>query len=219
MSRVMYLAIEAIPHFSPQERKDASFIAGRAAAQHALKQYGIQTEVKKSATGAPIWPKGYSGSITHSENFAAALVSKTSLYESLGIDLEDSNEQATRVFKKIATKSEKDLFEQSTNITKELFPTVIFSAKESFYKALNGLIKTPLRFQDLSLEAKKTNVQFIQAFNFSAIGSNIEYIAINFSSSALLQEAITKFKITLESVIIDQKTIVTITTVQLKNKQ
>src|SRR4051794_10899097 len=61
---------------APKRRRE--FALGRACARAALKGLGHgDAVIGKSANGAPIWPDGIIGSITHTASYAAALVGET----------------------------------------------------------------------------------------------------------------------------------------------
>ena len=70
-------------------KRQAEYLAGRYAARNAFSHLGL--EVKDIATGKhrnPVWPTGFSASITHTDNIAICAASHKYDYEYLGIDLE-----------------------------------------------------------------------------------------------------------------------------------
>src|SRR5689334_7800046 len=57
------------------ERKQADWIAGRAAARLALEQLGAEDPaILRGDAGEPLWPDGFSGSITHCYPWSIAVV-------------------------------------------------------------------------------------------------------------------------------------------------
>ncbi len=72
-------------------------------------------------------------SISHSDKYIALLLSKS--YNYLGIDIEDIGEQVERVQRKFVDNNEEELLVSSNN--KSLALHLLWSAKESLYKALN----------------------------------------------------------------------------------
>src|SRR6266545_1189255 len=69
-------------------RRQAEFLAGRYAAELALANLGITGVVERASNGAPLWPQGVVGSITHGGGLVAAVVGSASHYAGIGIDAE-----------------------------------------------------------------------------------------------------------------------------------
>src|SRR5688500_17157468 len=83
-------------------RRQMQFRAGRYCAMKAMEALDPQFaghHVRRGATGAPVWPLGLAGSITHTDDFASAVVASTATAVSLGIDTERvmSDQQARDV--------------------------------------------------------------------------------------------------------------------------
>lgn len=115
------------------EKRKQDFLAGRLCAKRALSKLGIEVDViAMDSNRAPLWPLGITGSITHTQTWALAAVSKS--LQALGLDAEVlmSKERYEKLEKMIVNTDEKKLIH--SNLT--LFPTLVFSAKESLYKAL-----------------------------------------------------------------------------------
>lgn len=146
---------------STGSKRESEFAAGRHCASLALQQAGyknleeITAEVKNAPTRAPIWPEGFTGSITHTRGFTLAVVAPKAPHSKilgLGVDAERilSEETALRIRDKILTKNEVKLLKPHSGLGLSLGQSVglIFSAKESLYKALNPLTQTFFGFQD-----------------------------------------------------------------------
>src|SRR5919108_5481789 len=72
-------------------KRQVQFLVGRYCAVQALRQLGggsIPEVVGRGSRGAPIWPAGVTGSITHTDSFASAAVAWTHHAGALGIDSE-----------------------------------------------------------------------------------------------------------------------------------
>jgi enterobactin synthetase component D len=120
-------------------KRKAEYLAGRRVALEALRKAGA--EVSDMGIGpmrAPDWPSGYTGSITHSNNVAAAIAVPAGEVEGAGIDLEKvaSPKSVSAIRQVVLSPAEEEAlaplvlrFGQPTAVT------VAFSAKESFYKA------------------------------------------------------------------------------------
>lgn len=91
--------------------------------------------VGKNPDRSPCWPAGFVGSISHSDNWVLAAAAKSSDYQSLGIDSEImvAERLAKDLQPNIGTPSEWKLLDDAGIKLTSAF-TLLFSAKESFYK-------------------------------------------------------------------------------------
>ncbi|MDB6176896.1 4'-phosphopantetheinyl transferase superfamily protein [Paracoccus sp. Z330] len=79
--------LPAIARAVPHRRNE--FAAGRAAARMAMSGLGLELQaIPAGEDRAPIWPAGLTGSITHGEDTALAVVCKSNEFRGLGIDIE-----------------------------------------------------------------------------------------------------------------------------------
>jgi len=131
-------------------KRQAEFLAGRYAALHALKLLGLDTQlhVGIGPNREPLWPTGIVGSISHNNNRAICIVGKRQHVSILGIDIEDTLSpcMADEIRGEIYNFNELDIFSDSM-IPEPLATTIIFSAKESLFKALYPSVKTYFGFQ------------------------------------------------------------------------
>lgn len=133
-----------------QVRKQ-EFIAGRYCAIQAAKKIGLTIESLPSAkTREPVWPKGMTGSISHSKQMAISCISTSDDYLSLGIDAEEmmKPELAAEVATTIASQEELNYL---SSLKSSQGLTVLFSAKEALYKALFPLVRTFIDFKEVKL--------------------------------------------------------------------
>jgi 4'-phosphopantetheinyl transferase EntD len=136
---------------SSQSDYMAMHVAGRTAARRALNEAGYEglAELPANAYGAPDWPAGWVGSITHSKGICAAIVAQQKYFTALGVDIEHFGRMRSRTLTRVATAaelanlSECDLLHHAT---------VLFSLKEAFYKAQHPHYKTTPKFHDLQLK-------------------------------------------------------------------
>jgi enterobactin synthetase component D len=87
---------------------------------------------------APSWPSNVVGSITHSRHLVAAAISDTKLLIGLGIDLEEKDRVKIELAKNILSVQDLKI---APGLSERELLTLIFSAKESLYKALYPLVK------------------------------------------------------------------------------
>lgn len=137
-------------------KRKVQFCFGRYAAKLALMECGFTEpfEIIKHANGSPLWPDGFNGSLTHSDNFAACVVTKDPEVLALGIDAEPfiADKVLPHIKKIVALQQETDLgISLNTTLSKTQFYTLLFSAKESIFKCLNGITGSFIEFKDLAI--------------------------------------------------------------------
>ncbi|MCW2481413.1 hypothetical protein [Candidatus Symbiopectobacterium sp. NZEC135] len=74
---------------SAHPKRQNHYLNGRLAMQRALHVFGRATWVTSKANGSPAMPEGFSGSISHSEQFVAAVVAREQADQYLGVDCEE----------------------------------------------------------------------------------------------------------------------------------
>ena len=112
----------------------ADFLMGRLAAVEALRRLGAEGSVGRSPEGAPVWPEGIAGSLTHHSGVAAAVVGRGADgqgYAGLGIDIcpRLEGDRLRAVVRQCLTEAEREAW------ASEEAATLAFAAKESIYKA------------------------------------------------------------------------------------
>ena len=109
---------------------------------------------QQGANKLPIWPLGHVGCISHSRNLAAAVVASRNDYRSIGIDLEyhlRDDECTTELIRSIQEPVEEERLTSLHALTRGEALTLIFSVKESVFKALYPLVHTFFDFKDVEL--------------------------------------------------------------------
>lgn len=144
-------------------KRKAEYLAGRVCAKHVLATLSIDNfELHSGTDRAPIWPENIIGSITHTQGVAMAMACQHTDVAGIGIDIEQlmSAEQELELQKQILHPDEYPLFRQlAEQLSHPL--TVIFSAKESIFKALYPSVKQFFGFEAAQLIAfNKQQLQF-----------------------------------------------------------
>lgn len=119
-------------------KRKAEFVAGRFVAQRALTALGAtDLAIRIGANRAPVWPESYTGSISHSQKIAISAVANRDYAKSIGLDVESmlGEKIAKNIVDSILVESEKKFLRLSV-YTAPTMVTLIFSAKESLFKAL-----------------------------------------------------------------------------------
>ncbi|MFF0461930.1 4'-phosphopantetheinyl transferase family protein [Streptomyces mexicanus] len=138
----------------PKRRRE--FAAVRACARRAMEKLGVPARpVLPGERGAPRWPEGLTGSMTHCDGYGAAALVRTADLASLGIDAEPHAPLPDGLLQAIA------LPEEARRLARlaELHPTVhwdrlLFSAKESVYKAWFPLTGVWLDFAEADIDLR-----------------------------------------------------------------
>ena len=122
------------------------FLTGRALARTALAQLdGPATTIGVGDQRMPLWPDGFVGSITHSAGLCAVQVGSRNSLRTIGIDIERQGAVSDDIYQQIRTPGERPL-------ANPYAATLVFSAKEAFYKAYYPAARTFLDFTDVALD-------------------------------------------------------------------
>lgn len=142
-----------------REGRRGEFTTGRACARRALAHFGVPpVAIPHCPDRGPQWPAGFVGSITHCRGYRGAAVARRTDVLSIGIDAEPHAPLPQRVAAKIALPSELAwLREQPPGIH---FDTVLFSIKESIYKAWHPLARRWLGFRDALVTISPADATF-----------------------------------------------------------
>ena len=133
------------------KRRDA-FTSGRWLTQQLQHRVtGSAAAVGCGADRAPVWPAGCLGSITHTHDLVAAAVIRDSEARGVGIDLEQRGRVREHLFPRVLTPAERDRMSALAEDARRDLATLVFSAKESVYKALNPLLKRYIGFQEVEV--------------------------------------------------------------------
>ncbi|MFT5047844.1 MAG: phosphopantetheine--protein transferase-like protein [Porticoccaceae bacterium] len=136
---------------SAQLRRN-TFSSGRHCARKLLETLGqVPIVLLRNADGSVAWPEGFTGSVSHTNEWAVAGVAVQGLSEakSIGIDLETVRPIGHTVLKHISTEREREDLGKSTLQTWHV--TALFGLKESVYKCLRPAFGSFIRFHDVEI--------------------------------------------------------------------
>ena len=140
-------------HRGAVQKRAEEFAAGRACARRLLAEFGIvDFPVKVAADRQPLWPEGLVGSITHTSGFCAAVVARKQSLSAVGIDSEVAGSVKAELWRGICTPSEIAWLRSLPAGERSAAATLIFSAKEAFYKCQYPLVGERLNFNDATVE-------------------------------------------------------------------
>ena len=130
------------------------FAAGRLCARRALAEFGIADfPIRVADDRQPIWPESMVGSITHTAGFCAAVVAPRQCAGGLGLDSEVVGDISVELWPGLCVPAELSWIRSLHTSQQPAAITLIFSAKEAFYKCQYPVARERLEFKDVSVEA------------------------------------------------------------------
>lgn len=160
--------IQSQENLTPARR--SQFFFGRLAAKDVLLRLGCLEDhavVVRCLNGAPHWPFGFCGSISHTQSLACAVAARESDYSSIGIDLESADRLSNhpKLVNRIATAVEQSVFLKTPfkqdRTVEPLDIEVLFSAKESVYKCVAPMVKKYFGFKSAKLVSYSNNQRML----------------------------------------------------------
>lgn len=147
--------------------RDRTYTAGRHCARRALARLGAAPgPVLIGDDRAPVWPDGVVGSITHCQGYAAAAVARAAEVAALGIDAEPHAPLPAGVLRRVAGAGD----ELPVSTGQVHWDRVLFSAKESVFKAWWPRTRTWLGFGDARVALDPASGRFRAVILISAPG-------------------------------------------------
>lgn len=131
-----------------------SFIGGRLALHESIARLKVRSHpILPDIDGVPVSPPGLAVSISHKRDLAVGLATCTRHWR-VGVDIEDMAPDRAHIAEKILTESERELVDRLMPDRRWLTILLIFSLKESIYKAIFPYLRRYVGFQELSLEPR-----------------------------------------------------------------
>tara|TARA_E500000178_G_scaffold340337_1_gene382921 strand:+ start:648 stop:1364 length:717 start_codon:yes stop_codon:yes gene_type:complete len=176
--------------------------SGRICAGEVLSKLGTlgQPVLRDPQTREPLWPEGISGAITHSGKWAAAAAGKTSDVSGIGIDLEDLERQVdSRISRHVCIPEEQKWLQECGEDFLEQNLKIIFSAKESIFKAFFPYTRTYLHFHDARILMEQTFFQKSKSDSLSKKEKNskpekFEFVYLLLNDKVISQTGISEGK-------------------------
>jgi 4'-phosphopantetheinyl transferase EntD len=130
------------------EKRRREFTTGRACARAALARLGLPpAPILPGPRGAPIWPAGIVGSITHCAGYRAGAVARSGAIAGLGVDAEPNKPLPAGVLHPIPLAGARARLDGLLASTPAVcWDRLLFSAKESVYKTWFPLTRRRLGF-------------------------------------------------------------------------
>ena len=144
------------------EKRQREFSAGRAAAATALSRLDVLNAVIAIGENRnPLWPLGVVGSITHTAGLAVAVVARQKEISSLGLDLELTEAVKEELWASLFNQTEIAWLSAIPRGQQARWATVIFCAKESFYKLQYPLSGQWVDFHEADVAVSSETGEFL----------------------------------------------------------
>ncbi len=132
------------------DKRKREFATARRLARAALMELGHgEAEILNGPDRAPIWPQGVRGSITHCDRCAVVAVTRAEV-GTVGVDVEHRDELKRDLWKTVFLPHEIHALDAAFDATdRGRMALVLFSAKESLYKAQYPRTTTFMGFHEL----------------------------------------------------------------------
>jgi len=134
-------------------KRQAEYLAGRYTAITALNVIGVNPfDIPIGKHRFPLWPNNIIASITHTHNTALCVAGLTNDFNYIGVDRENwiSKNKTSLIKVSILDKDEEEFLRKIEIDFNKMF-TLIFSAKESLFKALFPTVLTYFNFLDVRI--------------------------------------------------------------------
>jgi 4'-phosphopantetheinyl transferase EntD len=136
------------------QKRRREFVTGRACARRALARLDLPSQaIPPGFKGAPRWPAGIVGSITHCDGYRACAVARATDLATLGVDAEPDQPLPDGVLGAVALPAERDWLRNLQRDTPQVqWDRLLFCIKEAVYKAWFPLAGRWLGFEDAAIE-------------------------------------------------------------------
>ncbi|MGW5234376.1 4'-phosphopantetheinyl transferase family protein [Streptomyces nodosus] len=136
------------------DKRRREFATVRACARQAMEKLGVPARpILPGERGAPSWPDGLIGSMTHCDGYCAAALARAGELVSLGIDAEPHDRLPDGVLDAISLPAERARLRGLARSRPSVhWDRLLFSAKESVYKAWFPLTGRWLDFHEADIE-------------------------------------------------------------------
>jgi 4'-phosphopantetheinyl transferase EntD len=150
----LLLPVEAMYMVRAVPKRVREFAAGRLCARRALAEFGIvDFPVRVADDRQPVWPGSMVGSITHTAGYGAAVVAERRSLAAVGLDSEVVGDVKAELWPRVCVPTESAWIASLPASEQPAAVTLIFSAKEAFYKCQFALVGERLNFHDVRVEA------------------------------------------------------------------
>lgn len=142
-------------------KRRLEFIAGRICARALLSRCGWpEYPIVSNKDRTPVWPSNIVGSISHTDGFCGVALAIKADFSSVGLDIQYIGKMKQDIWKYIATPFELNWIESLPGCKQQKYATLIFSAKECFYKCQYMITKRWFDFHDVIIGISSESQEF-----------------------------------------------------------
>jgi 4'-phosphopantetheinyl transferase EntD len=154
---------------SSVEKRQLEYAAGRQLSRSLLGEIGIRDfPLLNGIDRVPRWPDGILGSITHCNSLCAVALGKAGEVMAIGIDVEQAEPLPAEAEALAILPEERLLIKKLPESIQALATRLIFSAKESAYKAIYPETQIFLEFSEVQIELHENGNFFATVLNSKA---------------------------------------------------
>ena len=173
--------LACVPQAVPKRVRE--FAGGRLCARRALTELGIvDFPLRAAEDRQPIWPSSIIGSITHTSGFCAAVVADKKSFHGVGLDTEVIGDVSPDLWATICVPREAAWLDSLPPSDRAAAVTLLFSAKEAFYKCQYPLVGEWLDFHDLWIEPKSWSAPLAGVPSTFAVHANRRLAVFDYAS-------------------------------------
>ena len=135
-------------------QRRAQFALGRTIARRAIAGLGrVGSSILMDADGAPVWPNGVVGSITHKRQNCLVAVAFSTRFHGIGVDLEDDAVDAAEdvIIQSVCTFPSERAVSPGVNAACRSPGTLVLTCKEAIYKALFPTARVDIGWEDIEV--------------------------------------------------------------------
>ncbi len=146
----------------PVEKRRREFVTARACARQALGLLGLPEQaVPSGSKGEPLWPAGIVGSITHCTGYRACVLARDDDLLTVGVDAELDQPLPEGLLPDVALPEERRHLHALAGLDPGVsWDRLLFSIKESVYKAWFPLARQWLGFEDATVTIDRLGGSF-----------------------------------------------------------
>lgn len=138
------------------DKRKREFTSARHCARVAMEKLGVEpAPIMRGKSGAPQWPKGVVGSLTHCDGYRGAVLAYSMQVRSVGIDAEPHGPLPDGVLGAVSLEAEREWL-ATVGRQDVHWDRVLFCAKEATYKAWEPLTGRWLGFEDAHITFERT---------------------------------------------------------------
>jgi 4'-phosphopantetheinyl transferase EntD len=163
------------------EKRIIEFSTGRYCARKTLEALDLKYyDLLIGTDREPLWPENVTGSISHCENLVGAISAKKDNLRALGLDIELIGKVEPDIWDLVFTEKEQNFLKELTPEFAALFSTVIFSAKECFYKLQFPITRTYIDFKDVEISVNNEELKMNWVKEYNEIAPIFENVVLKF---------------------------------------